>query len=526
MYNYYVVADHPDLKEIIHQDLQSETGSDFVPERSVECTDCQPGSLYNGIFLLTEDEAEILKNDPRIRDVHRIPEEDDIFIKHFGTRAGEYDKSSIVTAAMKNWVLSRCINKTDNFGFSNTITDPYTFNLNGTGVDVILIDSGVEPGHPEFAVNADGTGGSRVIDYDWTQHGLLSVPTGGFLGDCDGHGSNCASIIAGNTCGWAPNAAIYSLRCIGSGAATERSITTGAVLGLLSDSLAWQTIRLFHLAKPIDPATGYRRPTVVNASYGYYRTYPAQLIFINYRGTTYSINTTTNNYGTINIPGFGDTGQYPARVSSIDADIVACIAAGVVVVGAAGNHAHKIDIPTGPDYNNLVFPGSYYHRGCSPGSAPGVICVGSIGSVRPEHKISYSNTGPRVDIFAPGDNIMGVYSSAAFRSAAVQDPRNTAYYLNKIGGTSQAAPQVAGVASLLLQARPWMTATNIMNIITATSAKNLLSETFYWDYDVQANSTAYAAVSTGTYTNLSSLQGAINGYLYMPFNQPITLAIG
>jgi hypothetical protein len=532
MYNYYVVADHPDLKEIIHQDLHSETGSDFVPNRSVECTDCQPGSLYNGIFLLTEAEAEILKKDPRIRDVHRIPEEDGIFIQHCGTRAGQYDKSSTVTAAMKNWVLSRCINKTDNFGLSTVITDPYTFNLDGAGVDVILIDSGVEPGHPEFAVNADGTGGSRVIDYDWSQHGLLSVPTGGFLGDCDGHGSNCASIIAGNTCGWAPNAAIYSLRCVGSGAATERSITTGAVLGLLSDSLAWQTIRLFHLANPIDPSTGYRRPTVVNASYSYYGAYPAQLTGVNYRGTTYSVNTTTNNYGTINIPGYGKPGQYPGRVSSIDADIEACIAAGVVVVAAAGNHAHKIDIPTGPDYNNYFIYFSsryyiaYYHRGCSPGAATGVICVGSIGSVPPEHKISYSNTGPRVDIFAPGDNIMGVYSSAAYRVPAVQDPRNTAYYLNKIGGTSQAAPQIAGVASLLLQARPWMTATDILNMITATSTKNLLSETFYWDYDVQASSTTYAAVSTGTYTNLSSLQGAVNGYLYMPFNQPITLAIG
>ena len=121
---------------------------------------------------------------------------------------------------------------------------------------------------------------------------------------------------------------------------------------------------------------------------------------------------------------------------------------------------------------------------------------------------------------------MGAFSSATFIAPAVQDPRNTLYYLNKIGGTSQASPQVAGVAALLTQARPWMTATDVLNIITATSVKNLLSETFYWDYDVQNHVTTYAAVSTGTYTNLSSLQGAINGYLYMPFNQPITMAIG
>ena len=75
MYNYFVVVNSPDLKEILHQDLQSETGSEFVPARAVECTDSKPGSLYNGLFLLTEEEASILKNDPRVRDVHRIPQE-------------------------------------------------------------------------------------------------------------------------------------------------------------------------------------------------------------------------------------------------------------------------------------------------------------------------------------------------------------------------------------------------------------------------------------------------------------------
>jgi hypothetical protein len=121
---------------------------------------------------------------------------------------------------------------------------------------------------------------------------------------------------------------------------------------------------------------------------------------------------------------------------------------------------------------------------------------------------------------------MGAYRNATYIAPAIQDPRNTVYYLNKVSGTSQASPQVAGIASLLCQARPWMTATDVLNIITASSVKNLLSETFYWDYDIQYQTSTYASISTGTYTNLSSLQGAINGYLYMPFNQPITMTIG
>jgi hypothetical protein len=544
MYNYFVVADHPDLKEIIHQELHAETGDDFVPSRSVECTDCQPGSLYNGIFLLTEQEAEILKNDPRIRDVHRIPEELGIFPKLYGTRAGQYDKSGTVTSVMKNWGLSRCINKTDNFGASNAVTTPYTFNLDGTGIDVIIIDSGVEPGHPELAVNADGTGGSRVVDFNWASLGIPGIESssyyGGYLGDCRGHGTYCASIIAGNTCGWAPKANIYSLRCIPSGLRAqgqpELDITTGAVLGLISAQLGWQAIRLFHESKPIDPTTGYRRPTVVNASYGASVAYAGKRIAgILYRGTIYNINTTTNNFGTINTVIDNNTfgGNAPFRNPAVDADIEACIAAGVIVISAAGNDAHKIDIPTGPDYDNEVFviinndPSNtvyrtYYHRGPTPSAAPGVICVGSIGAVPPEHKVTYSNTGPRVNIFAPGDNIAGAWGNSRSISGKfpVQDSRDTRYYLNKDNGTSYAGPQVAGIASLLLQARPWMTATDVLNIITATSVKNLLSETYYWDGG------APASVSTGTYNNLSSLQGAVNGYLYMPFNQPITMTIG
>jgi hypothetical protein len=304
------------------------------------------------------------------------------------------------------------------------------------------------------------------------------------------------------------------------------------VLGLSSPQLAWQTIRRFHLAKPIDPNTGYRKPTVVNASYGSAVKYAdIQIASIKYRGTTYNINTTTNNFGTINTV-IGTTtygGSFPYRTTAIDADVEACIAAGVIVISAAGNSAHKIDIPTGPDYNNEIYfylnnvlYGGGYQQGTTPSATSGVICVGSIGSVPPEHKITYSNTGPRVDIFAPGDNIAGAYGSGRSISGilSVQDPRNTTYYLGKEGGTSQAGPQVAGIASLLLQARPWMTATDVLNIITSTSVKNLLSETFYWDNRYPAS------ISTGTYTNLSSLQGAVNGYLYMPFNQPITMTIG
>ena len=103
MFKYYVVVDNPDAKEEVHSELQSEIGTSTVPMRPVNCEDSMPGSLYNGLFWLTEEEAEALKLDERVRDVHRIPEEEGIFPKRNGVRAGVFDKTSSINASMRNW---------------------------------------------------------------------------------------------------------------------------------------------------------------------------------------------------------------------------------------------------------------------------------------------------------------------------------------------------------------------------------------------------------------------------------------
>jgi subtilisin family serine protease len=512
---YFVVVADPSDKEIIRNELMSDGGIDPIPARSVECINEMNYSDCNFVFLLTDEEAEKLRSDIRVIDVHLKPKEQGLMIKIFGSRPAVYDKTfNLMQNNFKNWGLARCISQTENFGlFNNTLTN-YTFNLTGNGVDVIIVDTGVEPNHPELAVNADGTGGSRVVDYDWTQHGIISsAPTGGFLGDCDGHGTHTASVIAGNTCGWAPNAQIYSLRTVPSTGGTERDITDDRILGLVDDLEAWQTIRLFHLSKSPDPVTGYRRPTIVNASYGYINSY-VNVTSITHRGTTYSINTTSGLFGTIGINEGNFYGTHGARVSSIDAEVRACIAAGVIVVGAAGNDFHKIDVNSGLDYNNFWTRNSVfnfaYHRGSTPGAVEGVICVGAISYSLPEHKFNFSCTGPRVDLYAPGGAIVGA-SESSISSLYVQDSRNSSYWLTKKSGTSEASPQVAGVAALILELRPQLTGTNLTNLIKGVAVSDMLDEDFYGQ--------------SGTYTNFASLQGGNDGYLYMPFNDPNPLTI-
>ena len=521
LHKFFVVVDDPAYKDEIHQELISPAGDEIIPARSVQSINTMPGSEYNGTFYLTQEEADALMSDLRVKSVTKDAESLGIQKKLLGTRSGVFYRDGSVTIAdtHKNWGLVRSLFKENIYGSLNTTSTQYTYNLDGTGVDIIIMDSGVESGHPEFAVNADGTGGSRVINHDWTQYGYLSTPTGGFDGDCDGHGSNCASIAAGNTCGWASGANIYSLRCVGTGAFTETSIFDGRQLEILDNIACWQSIRAFHNAKPIDPTTGYKRPTIVNCSFGYFNQY-TRLTSITYRGSTFAVTTTSGTYGTIGVPQGSTAGgvhgiDYPPE----DAEIRSCLNAGIIIVGAAGNDRHKIDVSGGLDYNNqwTEYTGFsyYYHRGGTPSWNPGVIMVGCIAALantaaNSEHKRNFSNCGPRVDIWAPGDYIMGAYANAAYATAPVADPRNSSYYLNKVSGTSQACPQVAGVLSCVLQMRPWFTATNAMNWLTAVSPSWPVNEAYYG--------------GTG-YTSFGSLQGGPNRALYMPYNLPDPVTI-
>jgi subtilisin family serine protease len=72
----------------------------------------------------------------------------------------------------------------------------------------------------------------------------------------------------------------------------------------------------------------------------------------------------------------------------------------------------------------------------SPASAAGAITVGAIDQTN-DRKASFSNFGPRVDIFAPGVNVLsvGITGDTASRS---------------LSGTSMATPHITGLAAYLM----------------------------------------------------------------------------
>lgn len=471
----------------------------YIPDRALPVLNERPFNDFSAHFDLTDGEAELLRQDPRIAAVELQADQQPGVEKRFrGQRFGNYDRNPYsTTPSMKNWGLMRCTSEQDPFGTATSLQTNFNYNLDGTGVDIIVIDTGIEPDHPEFAVNPDGTGGSRVVDFNWASLGVPGCPTSaqvnGYLGDSDGHGSNCASIAAGNTCGWAHGAAIYSIRIF-----SGYSIRNGSYLPAIDSDIAFDLVRAFHLKKI---AEGNTRPTICTNSWGYY-SYYSGMRSTTYRGTTYPTSYYNSAYGQV-------TSVHGFRVYYVDMAVENCAAAGVILVGAAGNYRHKISVPTDQDWNNYWtgnYGNVYYHRGSSPTASPSMITVGATDSVLTnppiERKSYFSETGPRVDVYAPGVMIMGAYANSSYVTPAVPDPRRAGYYLNKISGTSQATPQVTGYVACLLQLRPYYTVTDIKNFIKAHAVTGALQE------------------GAAGWTNLYNLQGGFNRYLRMPFTDP------
>jgi subtilisin family serine protease len=117
--------------------------------------------------------------------------------------------------------------------------------------------------------------------------------------------------------------------------------------------------------------------------------------------------------------------------------------AGITVVGIAGNNG-GIDA-------SLV----------SPGRVSGIITVGA--TDENDERASFSNVGASVDLFAPGVNITGAGASG-----------DTAEVTSTVGGTSLAAPIVAGIAARYLQAHPSASPSEVSSAIVGSATADRL----------------------------------------------------
>jgi subtilisin family serine protease len=127
----------------------------------------------------------------------------------------------------------------------------------------------------------------------------------------------------------------------------------------------------------------------------------------------------------------------------------------VLIVHAAGNDGNDLDDPENPNYPND-------HKFGSTEFVDNVITVGALASSYGSEMVAtFSNYGNQnVDVFAPGDKI---YSTM---------PNNDYEFQ---GGTSMAAPAVAGVAALIRSYYPNLSAPQIKNIIMESGLKTKAS---------------------------------------------------
>lgn len=507
----YIITLHnfDDLDEF-YKDMETlrPTMYGVMPERAVDCHARRPSSR-NTHYFLTDEEAEELKKDQRIWAIELSPHEQDLIAAPTFVQTSAYwDKSiSPTNNNFRNWGLYRCTldNTVANWGADNVASTAGTAitTSEGQDVDVVIIDGHFNPAHPEFALNSDGTGGSRVQQYNWfsLRSQVLGLSNGFYVytpyvdtnnvqatSDND-HGCHVAGIACGNTQGWARKANIYNISPYG---------TNPNFSGLWNGSnvTVFDWVRAFHQNKPINSKTGRPNPTITNNSWGYYgKVYLSDITTNQYRGVTNNPPYALSDPFFWNLGVFGPdaTGYYvlfPTRIPSIEAEIADCIAAGILMVGAAGNYYNSgARDSSDPDWNNFITLNKtvngvtssitqFYNRGSSPGVS--CICVGNANSNTVEGKVDSSNCGPVVDIFAPGASIMSSINSTPAVTDGTYDYRNSSYYISKKTGTSMASPQVTGVLACLLEIYPNMNQSEALAYLRYYGKSNKLTARNTW----------------------------------------------
>ena len=502
----------------------------YIPPRIVEIYEFSP--LYvnstRAIYYLTDEEANILSEDERILEIISLEDDAELTETLSLTQTANFSRPSpgdnIIPCI--NWGLYSSTNlgtpleslydivDTSGQVISDgaNFTASYNYTLDGTGVDLFVIDAQkINPFHQDFY---DYTGTySRIQSVNWGEYlgwdpqdfyssnqtvkdyifsssyhihdnmdDIITASIGNYVPPSDiNHCMQCMSIAGGKVYGWAKNATLYYLK--------------GSLGGLCFD-----IIRAFHEQKSIDPTTGYKRPTVVSYSAGGRVRDP----FLTYEGIFYSGSYISGATPNVSL-GFTLDNKLPTRRSlGQDVDLTNMTDSGVIYVHSSMNDG-QIFFRASPDietehpiperyksihYNNYIssseWPSQldykyYYHQGSSPSNLAAVE-VGAL-DISPtddsyqysqldgkERPAGYSNHGGGTDIYAPSKVVCAsMYSSVSSSFLPNIDPEGTSpspdwpgsgrrYFTNAFNispiGTSFAAPQIAGVACLYFQMNP------------------------------------------------------------------------
>jgi len=314
--------------------------------------------------------------------------------------------------------------------------------LDGTGVSVAVIDSGIDPTHPAFK---GANGQTRVVRnlksvcVDESSIGTGCILDVGTAVDTDtlsggGHGTHVNGIAAGT-----PYTLSDGSRVGGSAPGAKIvSISTGAVILIIGADAALNWVLENHNA-PCGagvPASVCPPIKAINNSYG-------------------------------------PTGGGEFDPNSATAQLQRALAAeGVVTVWANGNDggdgSANLSNPPGQDPTPGILSVASYNDQ-STGTREGTV---STFSSRGDH--NRTQTWP--DISAPGENIISACRLYLPICSTGLDPHNGPGLLdigtyNVISGTSMAAPQITGIVAQLFQANPSASPAQIEDALKSTAHK-------------------------------------------------------
>ena len=284
----------------------------------------------------------------------------------------------------------------------------YETNVNGKGVGVAVIDTGVAGGMPDF--RATGTSSSRVIA------NAVTNPDAQTPGDAYGHGTHVAGIIAGNS--W--NRSVSDgLRGKYVGIAPEANLISVKVSDDAGDASVLDVI--YGLQFVVDNKAAY-----------------------NIRVVNLSLESTA-------------VGSY--KTDPLNAAVESAWFKGIVVVTAAGNRGSAADaVSRAPGNDPYVITVGAYDDQAS--NADG-----------DDSRPAWSSRGITADgfakpeIHAPGSAIVSTLApNSAFSRmcpTCIVDGQ-----MIRAGGTSMAAPMISGTVALLLQHFPQLTPNQVKGMLT------------------------------------------------------------
>lgn len=196
LHEYIVTLHNKDDLEQFYDDIETTESAVHVydiepsfPKRAVEVTNRRLISR-NTHYMLTHEEAQELKNDPRVWDVE-LAEMIELTIKPTGWKMEneKFSKDWFADATDHNWGLLRHSEDANRANWGSNGTNTYVSDLtvtsSGENVDVVIVDGHIDPAHPEFKPRNARKGNlindntnSALFDRSVTVNGLKIVISG------------------------------------------------------------------------------------------------------------------------------------------------------------------------------------------------------------------------------------------------------------------------------------------------------------------------------------------------------------